>query len=163
MTLLTVSVLTLLVLTCLQHILLFHKAINRLELQHQNFYQLETVAMQLARVDLPQLNKSCVAIQDKANKVLYQLAQGGGCSLSQGALHYRYFIEELGSFPCLIAMKEKASFATRHRRVSLLMRFADEESFLQIRYISLDSPQHCVTNKTLVKEGVSSWRYIPGL
>ncbi|MGL5742539.1 MAG: type II secretion system protein [Legionella sp.] len=132
-TLLIIAVISLLLLSSMQHILLFHKAANRQEMQHQNFYQLEHVAMQLASKPLTAVGQNCVVHEDSANQVLERLLKHQGCSLANGLLQYHYFIEDLGELPCLRTIYHGNQHATHHKRVSVVqMNEETVASFLQI-------------------------------
>lgn len=163
-TLLTVMVISLLVLTCLQHVLMYHKSVNKIEVQHQNFYQLERIAIQLARAKPSDLNENCLHSDDDANHVIHQLTHSEGCSLAVGLLKYRYFIEELGDYSCLIAQSNHTNYSTHHRRVSLMF-LGDESqnSLLQIRYIMPIRAQACLGTEHHVSLGISSWRYFASI
>lgn len=158
MTLMVVAVISLLVLTSMQHILLYHKAINKQEELHQNFYQLEEIALQL--VQHAPLGADCVGYMDAANQVLQKLQHGAGCSLKEGASEYQYFIEDLGAFPCLVVRKHGLRRASYHRRVSVV-RMAEgyPSSLLQIRFITAGAVMDCEATQRVIRSGVSSWRY----
>lgn len=164
MTLLIILVISLLALTCLQHVMLYHKAINKLETQHQNFYQLEHLAIELARVRSSKLDKNCVINKDVANQVLAQLTHQEGCSLVLGADKYQYLIEELSDFPCLRVYKSGQHYSTHHRRVTLIsLADGSPRSLLQIRYLTPIQAQPCIGAIHTVTPGLSSWRYFAAI
>lgn len=161
MTLITTAVITLLVLTSMQHILLYHKAINNQEQLHQNFYQLEEQALQLARKGLASIDAACLLRKSSVNQSMEQLMHLRGCSLKKNHLDYRYLIEDLGEYPCLVVYKKGHKLATTHRRVSVMqLREGYPASFLQLRFISAASVINCLVKEHVVAEGVSSWRYL---
>lgn len=138
----------------MQGVLLYHKAMNGREEQHQWFYQMENMALQLAKSN--QLPKQCLLDGDNANKAISVLRQQQGCSLSAG--QYQYIIEEIDDFPCLVTMVNHKKLATHHRRVTI---HDDKHSFLQIRYVSaVMLKEQCLTKSRFIPTGVSSWRLL---
>ena len=164
MTLLIILVISLLVLTCMQHVLLYYKAINTLEVQHQNFYQLEGLAVQIASAEPLALDEQCVVHGDMINQVMHQLIHNQGCSLIVGPFKYKYRVEDLDDFPCLVIQTSHGTFSTHHRRVSLVS-LADKSpsALLQIRYITPINAQTCLGSLQLVTPGISSWRYFAAI
>jgi hypothetical protein len=165
MTLCVILVISLLLITCLHHILLYHKALNQRELQHQHFYHLEDLAVELARASRVTNAESCIEHGDAANKVIQRLIDGQGCSFTDGQARYRYLIEDLGDFPCLVLSLQK--HASHHIRITLLLLADDENpaSILQLRFIKPSAVIHChcAGEVRVVTEGISSWRYIPAI
>ena len=160
MTLLVILVISLLGITCLHHVLLYHKAVNSLEVQHYNFYQLEHLAIELASVKTSQLDKDCILHKDLANGVIVQLKKQQGCLLVLGTSKYYYFIEDLGDFPCLKVYESGLNYSTHHRRVTLMLLGENgSHSLVQIRYIIPIQNQTCVKTVRTVRSGISSWRY----
>ncbi|CEG57562.1 hypothetical protein [Legionella fallonii] len=165
MTLCAVLVISALLITCLHHILIYRKALNKQESQHQNFYQLEDIAKRLAQIPSVTTNRSCVATQDVANETVQWLIKGRGCLLTVSQTQYRYIIEDLGDFPCLILHNKQQKRATHHIRVSVLL-LANEEhqsSLLQLRFIKPALTENCMGEEHVVNEGISSWRYLATL
>lgn len=163
-TLLIITVISVLVVTSMQHILLYYKAINRQEVLHQRFYQLENVASQLAHAKLTSLNRSCIVDEDAANQVMNNLLHQKGCSLADGVVHYQYLIEDLGEFSCLITLKQGQKHATLHRRVSVVQIQENiPTSFLQIRFITVGGMANCLSQEHFIPLGTSSWRYLPSI
>ncbi|KTD65437.1 hypothetical protein [Legionella shakespearei] len=163
MTLSIISIITLLLMTSMQQVLLYHKAINRQEKEHQSFYQLEAIALQLARKqDL--LLSACVRNKDGPNGVIDALVHNEGCLLTAGQIRYRYYIEDLGAFPCLVSQHGDMKQATHHLRITLL-QMAEEAhdplAVLQIRYLKPEPSAVCPGREHRVAEGISSWRYFP--
>ena len=163
MTLCVILVISLLLITCLHHILLYHKALNQRELQHQRFYHLEDLAVELAHASVATNTDKCIEHGDAANEVIQRLIDNQGCSFIDGQARYRYLIEDLGDFPCLVLSLQK--HASRHIRVTLLLLTDDENtaSVLQLRFIKPSANIHCTGEVHIVTEGISSWRYIPAI
>ncbi|BCA96299.1 hypothetical protein TUM19329_26600 [Legionella antarctica] len=163
MTLCVILVISSLLITCLHHVLLYHKALNQQEQQHQNFYQLEALALQLARASKVAIADNCIEHGDAANEVIQRLINNQGCSLIDGQSQYRYIIEDLGDFPCLVLHDHK--HATRHNRVSLLLlgENGNTVSVLQLRMIKPSAVMGCSGGEHEVTTGIGSWRYIPDI
>ncbi|KTD40748.1 type II secretion system protein [Legionella parisiensis] len=162
-TLLITGVISLLILTSMQHVLLYYKTINKQEVLHQSFYQLENVALRLLHQDKA-LNSDCVVHSDAANQVVHNLLELKGCSLKSGLTQYKYYIEDLGEFPCLVVYYKGRKSASHHQRVTVVS-FEEESplSLLQIRFIGSGRAIPCLVNEHAIPLGVSSWRYLPSL
>ncbi|MFJ1268080.1 type II secretion system protein [Legionella lytica] len=157
--LLITAVISLLVVSSMQHLLLYFKASNHQEALHQRFYQLEALALQLAQQKSSV--SSCIRHQDAANRALDILLQHQGCSFKDGELSYQYFIEDLGFFPCLVVYEQGQKHASHHQRISVLsLEEGVPVSFLQIRYLSASTMANCTGKERLIRLGISSWRYL---
>ncbi|MGC1182028.1 type II secretion system protein [Legionella sp.] len=162
MTLIITTIISLLILNFMQHILLYHKAINKQEEFHQQFYQLEEIALYLGQSG--SITLDCVSYKDSANQVMQKLAQGGGCSLKRGEFEYHYFIEDLGVFPCLLVNKNGKKHASYHHRISVVqMDEGYPASFLQERFIWVGPILNCLAQEHFVHLGISSWRYFTSI
>lgn len=161
MTLCVILVISLLVLASMQQVLLYYKAINRQEVLHQNFYQLEHLAMQLVRSSSLHTSKDCYLQEDNANTVIKKLINKG-CSIILSQKKYLYGIEDLGEFPCLVLEQGGQKYISHHFRVTVLQDEQDiASSVIQLRFIKLSSSSlSCSEEEIWVKEGVSSWRYL---
>ncbi|VEB38343.1 hypothetical protein [Legionella cherrii] len=162
-TMLIIGVIGLLTLTSMQHTLLYYKAINQQEVVHQNFYQLEDVALQLLHQHT-EFNSDCVINTDSANQVMHHLLHNKGCSLISGKIQYKYYIEDLGEFPCLRAHYRGRKSATHHQRITIVpVENGTLGSLLQIRFIRRGRVVPCLAKEHSISLGVSSWRYLPAL
>lgn len=160
-TLLMITVMSLLLLASMQHILLYHKAINRQEESHKNFYNLENVARQLSQKYVALFAPNCVIKEDSQNQILHKLLHHQGCSLSNEGLQYEYLIEDLGDFPCLIARSKNRMYATHHQRLSIVQFDKGRPlSFLQIRLIAAGKLANCFVKEHVIPIGISSWSYL---
>ena len=164
MTLFTISVISLLILACMQHILMYYKGINQLEALHHTFYQLDSLAMQLSDTKSKALDARCVVPENSPNTILQRLRRYEGCSLEIDGHHYRYFVEELGDYPCLIAIHEGKKVSTHHRRISVLA-LGDKrpDSLVQLRSIEAIKYQVCEGKERILSLSVSSWRYLAAI
>lgn len=164
MTLLMISIMSLLLTASMQHLLLYYQAINQLQKTHQRFYQLESLAMQLAKKPWDSFNKECVIEADAASYNLQQLIRHQGCILERDSNHYRYIIENLGDHPCLMALQNNKTVSTHHARVSILeVGKNSSDSLLQLRLITPIVAQACDGEKHTVPLGISSWRYLAAI
>ncbi|MCW8471717.1 type II secretion system protein [Fluoribacter gormanii] len=162
-TLLIIGVISLLILTSMQHTLLYYKAINKQEMLHQNFYQLEDVTLQLLHQHQA-FNHDCLVRSDSANQAIHHLLHQKGCSLISGLTKYKYYIEDLGEFPCLVVRYKGRKSATHHQRVTVVpMEDGVPASLLQVRFISAGRVLPCLAKERTVSLGVSSWRYFPSI
>ncbi|HAU1638323.1 TPA: hypothetical protein JBJ33_12610 [Legionella pneumophila] len=163
MTLCITFLMSLLVLASLQQIFLQYKALNSQETFHQNFYQLEHWVMRLTRSPLLYARKDCYVQKDYgANHVINELVSSKGCLLTFGRKKYRYFIEDLNEFSCLVLNKDGQKHASHHLRFTVLQyEEYGEPSIMQLRFIKSGSNlSSCSEEEIQVKEGVISWRYL---
>lgn len=160
MTLCMITVITLLILAFMNHVLVYYKSINKQEMRHQQFYQLESLALQLVRAS--PLNLNCVRPVGDVNKAIHYLINNSGCSIIKGKLHYRYTIEDLGVFPCLVTQYKGNKTGTHHFRITLIFNSSEENgvSVLQLRYLKPVATLSCINEERQVSPGVSSWRYL---
>jgi hypothetical protein len=160
-TLCLIAVISLLLLTGMQQVLLFHKAINQQEKEHQNFYQLEHIAFQLANPASLNRDLSCRRQGDFANQVIEQLMHHKGCSFLIAGIKYHYLVEDLGAYSCLVVTHNNNYYSTHHWRVTLQAQFKeDERALLQIRVIQPGPELECTGELHPVMAGISSWRYL---
>lgn len=151
------ALLSLLITTGLRHVLNYHQAMNKRELSHQHFYQLE-YAMRII-LKMP-FSKNCIKPLQEDNQLLQVLRHQQGCFLKIEKKKYLYLIEELGDFPCLLVGDDIPS---QHFRITLLSEQEKSHtgSFLQIRWVQRATKgTRCLREKKIIKEGLSSWRFI---
>lgn len=155
LTLCSIMVISMLLLTCMQQITLYRKAINRREMQHQRFYQLEEAMQYLMKRGVK--NKACIMKGKSANWSLKILTQHQGCSLSLGAFQYRYLYESLDSYPCWVVSDSEQNFLAAFKRLTLLQE--EGGVVLQVSFISKGELSTCTEKLRILKSGISSWRY----
>lgn len=161
MTLLMLFVISMLVMTCLQEVWLYHQAMNSRAEQHQSFYHMERIAMELAKSDLLDIKGNCVIDGDQANHIWQTLKEHHGCSINVEQSQFKYLVEDLGDYPCLVALVNHQEFMTHHHRVSVFSESGEKStSLLQVRVINPASTKVCSQEPLSVKLGVSSWRYL---
>ena len=144
----------------MQNIVFGHKAMSSIKIQHQQFYQLESVGMRLANTKFNDLDANCIVYTDAANQVIQRLIQREGCLIKIEDHQYRYFIEELGDFPCLIINDRERKYSSHHRRITVLFTLGNNaDTVLQLRNIIAINPQSCLGAQHTITPGISSWRY----
>lgn len=160
LTLSVIAIISLLLLSAMQQLMLYQRSASTRNLTHQGLYQLEDVAGQL--INLSRIDKACVKAQDKANGIMQVLLHHKGCLFVSGQSHYRYLFEDLGDFPCLVEAQDGVLRSTHHLRLSLLLVSDDDmpPKVLQIRVIQKGVRATCLNTPHEVHLGLSSWRYI---
>lgn len=159
MTLSLIAIVSLLLLTCMQHLLLYYKAINKQEFYQQELYQLEQIAMHLIQgpVDL-----QCVRHQDEANQTIHFVKTDKACVLNVQNNIYRYLVEDMGVQPDWITNKKGTTYFVTRLRLTLskVVSPAERLVFLQVGYIKSATLASNLDKKQTVEEGVISWRFI---
>jgi hypothetical protein len=157
-TLSMIIIITLLLLTQMQQIVLYAKAIGLQNESFKRMEQMEMVAKQL--MNNPHLldNWSCIIEKDEANGILKQVKKVG-CKV-EGNPNYQFLVEDLGIFDCIVIKQKNRLLSSHHYRVSLVDRSKLEAlRYLQWRFIiPSKSNGHC--NKPLMKitARLSGWR-----
>lgn len=161
-TLCIVSLISVLVLSSMQQMLLYQRAMNKQEQAHQYFYDLERIIHYL--IALPEKERiSCVQHQDSANEVLHQVLKKEGCALKTDKANYHYVIEDLGNYPCLMINDKTTIKATHHFRFTVAQdKPLQPSSIMQVRVIQPVPLLQCDSEVRYVDAGISSWRYLIG-
>ena len=158
MTLSLIAIVSMLLLSCMQHLLLYYKAINKQEFFQQEFYQLEQMAMQLIHgpVDL-----QCVRHQDEANQSVNFVKTDKACVLNVENNIYRYLVEDMGIQPCWVTNKKGTIYSATRLRLTISKVVSSTENlvFLQVGYIKSATLASNLDHKQNVDEGVTSWRF----
>jgi Tfp pilus assembly protein PilX len=146
-----IMVLTLLVLSLMQGVLLYVKQSSQQILKHDELLQLENAAQKI--MDLR--SDECVVKETNPNQLIEQLKRGA-CTFNDNKRVFYYLISELGDFPCIKIGKQ----GTHHRLITL--SFTETPNvILQLR---LASPaQEIICNPLEIRSiqrGVISWRYL---
>ena len=157
MTLVMVSIMSLLVLGCLQQVLMYYKASNILKNQHHRLLQIEKQLLDFANQDPKSLDPLCKIHGEVALDAIRPLILEEGCPISIDSHPFQYLIEELGEFACLTALTKKGRVSTYHRRFSILS--LETHQMTQIRTFSPISLQPCLRDEHTIILGVSSWRF----
>lgn len=151
--LIMVSVLSLLVLSLMQHVLLYVKATNHLNKSHQQFYQLESAARQFI-LSLPiDVNPQCnhpLTASVKASHL-------NGCDYLFDHQHYTYFMDDLGEYPCLQIEANHNTWGTHHWLISIGIQKTSFE-FIQMRVVTPVALKTCEKIK-IIRNNILSWRH----
>ncbi|MBA2649708.1 MAG: type II secretion system protein [Legionella sp.] len=161
MTLILISIISVLISSNLQHILLYYKAIHTMELQHAQVFQMEVLASQLVRNS--NVSSHCILQWDDANQAIQSLMNNKGCILVVGSRRFQYLLEDLGDFACLIVKSDNAKLSTNHRRLTLMLASEDKSKsnpIIQIRDIRAIAYQKCMVKESPISLGISSWRLL---
>lgn len=156
--LIVMALISLLVLTGMQQVLVYHKALAALSLQNTRFTKLEQTGMAL----LENPDPHCLIKGMDPNDLITKLKHQQGCVIKDQDFTLYYTIEDLGLFPCLVIQQGERIKATQHFRMSLILE-GDEKNealLLQLRQIVTGGESDCTGVKHQTREGISSWRYL---
>lgn len=152
MAIMLTGLLSLLVLSQMQLILLHIKAVNQLIDRHKSLAELEQAAQHL----LVGNRADCVQHGDDPNALIVRLQRQDGCLYRYQTRTYRYRIEDLGVIPCLYTLVNGKKFGSHHQRLTIA---AEGGQVLQLRFAktatSLPCEQHVESG---IKTGILSWR-----
>lgn len=145
----------------MQHLLVYYKAFNGIKEEQNQFYQMESVAMKLLEQANTTLDLACIKPEDNPNDILLRLKNNEACTFTKGNVNFRYLLEDLGEFPCLIIRKKEKQYASKQIRVSIMEGKNTHQSgaIMQIRRIISTVESSCAQG-IAVEEGVISWRYL---
>lgn len=150
-------ILTLLVLSLMQAILVYVKASNQLVQRHRVFYQLEAVANQLDAFSTD--DRHCMVSEKDPNEVIELLQRQHGCTKVVGQQSYRYLIEDLGVYSCLHIESDTQLQSSHHWLLSIATREAIFE-VVQLRIAREVDLAPCDGHSHIINEGVVSWRHL---
>lgn len=149
------AVLTLLVLSLLQALLLTIKASNQLATRHHRFYQLEATARQLQSTNFMSINPECFVYDQSPNEMVKRLQHSDGCETSTAI----YLIDSLGEYPCLQMGSHGNRWSTRHWLVSVATKTSPFE-LIQLRMAQKIPLGNCDGAITLIDHALLSWRHL---
>ena len=100
-----------------------------------------------------------------SHAVILQVGKNPSCSFNAKEQQYHYLVEDLGSYPCLVAQHQGRLSSTHHFRFTLLAQQTQEHPALlvQIRIIKSAKLLFCANEVTHVALGISSWRYLDNM
>lgn len=151
-TLVMIFIVSLLVGSAMQQLVLHQSHLARLKMRHQEFYQMERMALDLVAKWHP---SACNAAEGDVQQTL---EHGGGCLLESGRDEYRYLIEDLGDFACMIIPVEGGYMASHQQRITL--RAVTSGHWLYLRFATPIPPFECEGRFIAIRHGVLSWRFI---
>lgn len=147
-TILLMVLMTGLVLSSMQTVLLYAKVSARFFKKHEAFYQLESLAHQLLHQHQSGITLSCTMVHTNPNDIIQNLSDNLGCKRVWCSQIYRYYLETLGVYPEYRAAEEV--LMSRHWRLTVMNEACDS---LQLRVSDHGSPG---------KRDIISWRYLTG-
>ena len=153
-TLIMLSILSMIVLTQLEMLLMHHQAMNQIKKTHHQRLALETLAQKLLALPANKWSASCMAAGEQdPNQVIKKLTHNKGCV--QESFHF--LMEALGTFPCIQSVQNHMPYSTQHWRITIMEPL--EKMAIQIRFASLINYAYCQSGEiTLVEPGIMSWR-----
>lgn len=157
-TILMLAMLTLLVLSLMQAMLLFVKASHELIMRHQTLYQLETAAKVIRLSHLANQEVPCTVEEKPLHNIIERLSQRG-CEKVIRSHVYLYLIEDLGVFSCLHIVRKHHAFSSHHWRLTVIPKNQPSE-VLQLRITNRANPQACDGNVVEIRQGIVSWRHL---
>lgn len=157
-TILMLAMLTLLVLSLMQAMLLYVKAGHELTVRHQTFYQLETAAKVIRLSQLANQEAPCTVEEKPFHSIIESLSKRG-CEKVIHSHVYLYLFEDLGVFPCLHMVRKHHTFSSHHWRLTVIPKKQPSE-VLQLRITSKANLQACDGNVVDIRQGMVSWRYL---
>ena len=160
-TLILIAILTGLMLSLMQSVLLYYKVIAQVTRQHDLFYELERVTHQV-QLDYQQGRlHQCIVQDSHLDETRPALRPKPGCVLTQNNHTYPFLIEDLGDHPCLRGMKGDRRHASHHVRITVLSSSLGQ-AYLQIRVAEPATQVLVCTDAVtrLIPWGVISWRYV---
>lgn len=158
-TMLMLSMLTLLILSLMQELLLFVKAGNKLAKRHQSFYQLEAAAHELRVSHFANQENQCTVEERASHDVIVRIKQGDGCEKIMRQRVYLYLIEDLGDFPCLQILSKHLVWSSHHWRLTVVSKTQSHE-MLQLRFAQKVALKKCTAKTVDIVEGVVNWRHL---
>ncbi|MDI9817606.1 MULTISPECIES: hypothetical protein [unclassified Legionella] len=156
-TIIILALSTILMLTGMQILSLYYKALNQTVEKEDVAYGLEAQANQLALRDWQTGTDRCLVNEKTPDEIAWLLKNRQGCELLYEGHRYTYLVEDLGLFPCLQTMINEVGHSTRHLRISVL---GDKGAFLQLRVARAAPLISCSEDIIYLKPGVISWRYV---
>jgi hypothetical protein len=158
-TILMLSIMSLLILTLLQGVLLYVKASHALVNRHQRFYQLEAVE-QVLRLSLTnEIDNDCWVIDKNPNEIVHLLRLKNGCRQRILDKTYQYLIEDLGEQPCL-RIASAHEVRSSHHWLLTAAHTDPPLTIMQWRIAMAINLLACETEVRMIPEGVISWRQI---
>ena len=160
-------VLSLLVLKQLEFAILTTRSLNNWIYKQQTLKELEE-EMRVLQARINSLPSACWTFVSQPSDLYARLKNGQGCYFVKNQQEYRYFLEDLGSFPCLRMVQNQQVYSTRHRRISLVYLgktgeknreekdfLIRESKFLQVHFAEKIALESCKIDE--VKKIPSGW------
>ncbi|WP_133127050.1 hypothetical protein [Legionella nagasakiensis] len=156
-TIVMVSLLAFLVLSLMQGVFLYSKTSAQLVSNHQEFYQMETVAYQLAFRQEWFSVPDCIVENSGWNRMENALEKSH-CRIVLEGKDYHYLIEDLGEYPAFCILTGSKMAGSHHWLLNVINHQGD---LLQLRIAKTSVSQLCdSSSEQTIEEGVISWRYL---
>ncbi|HBI21345.1 MAG TPA: hypothetical protein DDY37_01955 [Legionella sp.] len=150
-----IAVMSLLVLSLMQSVLLYMKANNQLIRQHQVFYAMESLINKLSLTE-----PGCVIYSKSPNELIDQVVAHQGCTHKDNQREYTYVIEDLALYPCLQIETAGVIQGSRHWLITIATT-ALPHVVLQVRIALPAETKPCLlTTMHQIQAGVLSWRKV---
>ncbi len=154
-TLLMIAVISLLVLSLMQAVLLYMKTCNQLIHQHDVLHEMESV---IQRLDLAR--SDCVVHQKTPNELIDQMVAHQGCTHTEKDRVYTYIIGDLGPYPCLPIETPNGLQGSRHWLITIATASLPN-TLLQVRLSMPEKTQACLRSAPHpIHAGVLSFRKV---
>lgn len=164
MTLLLLGVVSALIVTQLEMVLLHQKATKQVIERQQLRQNLEQLAQQILISSSSQRQSNCtIAAYQNPNQVIAQLKMKRACILTKDKSNYIYLIEDLGVEPCLQTMVHDVRYSAKHRRLTIASD-GEASDYLQIVVAELTDFRPCAMQQKIrrIMPGFVSWRFWTG-
>ena len=159
LTLLLLGVITALILTQLEMLLVYQKSTNHWILWQKMHHNLEQFAVKImAQTGNLRRSQCVIPMHLNPNESIAELSTNRGCLGVMDKINYYYSLEDLGIQPCLQALVDDKHYSTHHWRLTLVSEAAPQD-ILQIRFAKLAEYQLCLDNPIRqITPGLVSWR-----
>lgn len=159
-TILMITLLSMLVASLLEMVLLYVKTSAAIIAKHKDFYQTEASALKIFTKQNVLKNASCQIDESNPNRVLSLLLKKKGCEFQSNGYSYRYFLEDRGIYSYLCMVAGGTQWSTHHWQLSMVQDSL-RTSFVQIRMALPETSEPCTLKEpTIIPLGVISWHYI---
>lgn len=157
MVLLLIATLSLLILCSLQRLVFIIRTNERIKIQHQAFYALESTAKML-QINFSKLPKACKHQNLNVDNVSRHVLSSEGCSFEQAGVMYSYLFLDLGVFPCLMISEKNEEYSSHHWWLII----SSEQIKHQVLWIRFAIPEHqsfCASKSMIARvHHPMSWR-----
>lgn len=147
------ALISLLIATLLQQVLLYAQTVNQMIERQQNFYQLEDFANRLIQAPF---EMDCIVNYMDPNQIIKLILEGQGCMHKDNKKSYLYILDDLGLFPCLQILHQGNAYASQQ----WLLTVATSADLIQVRIAKAVPTRACGGPVHLIKQGILSWRYL---
>lgn len=155
-----VSVLTLLILSLLQSVMLEVKVNRAFKESNLSMQQLELSAYQIVKSNILKQNHHCFTKDKNYNHQVTLLRQRFGCTSIYEKTSYRFLIADLGIFSCLQVLTNDGSMHGTHHWLLSIVEEENQQAVLQIRIALPGEDNVCSTDNHVIHLGILSLRKV---